>query len=1131
MLQAPCFECPSFDPCLQERDGSDWVAATSAIVSCPGNVHLGSSGHKPLLDKWCLQAVGLVSIIPTARADKSLDHQLNDTLTILSASNNAQLQKCFSGPDLGMQKFHAGKYFTVEEQPVCDLQSLAATIGSLEHTPSKTVIRGTLKDTQSGEITRTKDNFVEVSRRWCMIDIDSLPWDGDINDHRATLEYATTQLPVEFQKADCWYHFSSSMAIKSGINVHLWYWLERPCSDDEMKAWLSGCPVDIRMFNPIQIHLTANPSFVDGASDPYPDRSGLFEAGHGVTSVPIPDDLQGRTANLTAMTKPRSRSKSGSLDPAEVVRDPVSGLAIDGREQLMFQLSIEVMQTLVTEKSGPNEDEVTNALWSRFSEEVDISVVSERGAWTIADARVKAMARLQELEDGTYSFVSRSDRTTLVAGSTKAKRPKLISPEDAQAQLGIILGQFFGKLAADEVPRSAIRLTMGTGKTKGTIEHLKTFLSSNQSQTIEVYVPRHDLADEWEQGLNNINAKVVHVYPRTGGKWDDNSKTYSHPVMCQRADYVRDLETNGHSIYGNACLSRASGEQCSFFNECVYLDQFRESGDFVGLENTVRIYTHASLFLNRNEYEREATPDLVIIDEAFMSSAVSNMPSIQAGDIVNHVRFEANPQLGFHLVECLAAHHGDLSYLRDKDIGSFEFDAVSLDGLNPATAFNAETTQSRNVRSARRYKNLSKLIELAAQELDDQGKTHFEQLVYNAAKNEIVICAHKPIRIAGATPVLYLDATADPIITEPYLPALQYHQIDVRQRAVVSQVYDRAGSNSFWNEKIDLEKINLTSPDYDHHHNDLASLIVILNEWVKAGESPLLVGHKTLCDFVRDHPKLDKVVAVAHFMSLRGSNAYEDKSVIFITGRNQPPLEDIGRQARAIFGHAGHSLKHDDLENMPTDQQDYWLSGRSSHEPSAMNIPAFSDPRIAAVLKQIREAETVQAIARLRLVWASYQKRVFLLSNLPVEMPVDHLIGYNDLMPDKLEMELIKQGDIPLTPLGLEKMWPELGLNKEATKKTLQRSKASDPKRLLSSFPALVQTSVMIATFKSGNKRKTTHQHLFLPKNYTGSPTSSAFKLWTEAEVLAHLEAGWGDGSIADLEVGFLYVPKPAVSG
>ena len=132
------------------------------------------------------------------------------------------------------------------------------------------------------------------------------------------------------------------------------------------------------------------------------------------------------------------------------------------------------------------------------------------------------------------------------------------------------------------------------------------------------------MADEWEQGLDSINARVVHVYPRTGGKWDENSRSYTHPIMCHRADYVRDLETNGHSIYGNACLNKAVGEQCSSFGECQYLDQFRISADDIGVENTVRIYTHASLFLARNEYERQITPDLVIIDEAFLSLAVLN---------------------------------------------------------------------------------------------------------------------------------------------------------------------------------------------------------------------------------------------------------------------------------------------------------------------------------------------------------------------------------------------------------------------------------------------------------------------------------------------------------------------------
>ena len=121
----------------------------------------------------------------------------------------------------------------------------------------------------------------------------------------------------------------------------------------------------------------------------------------------------------------------------------------------------------------------------------------------------------------------------------------------------------------------------------------------------------------------------------------------------------------------------------------------------------------------------------------------------------------------------------------------------------------------------------------------------------------------------------------------------------------------------------------------------------------------------------------------------------------------------------------------------------------------------------------------LQAIARLRLVWADYQKRVFLLSNLPVEMPVDHLIEFNDLMPDRLEMELIRTGNLPLSPLGLEKMQDNFGLSKGAAKKLFQRSKASDPKRLLTQLPTLVRTTVQIATFKAGNERKTPHRHLY----------------------------------------------------
>ena len=80
------------------------------------------------------------------------------------------------------------------------------------------------------------------------------------------------------------------------------------------------------------------------------------------------------------------------------------------------------------------------------------------------------------------------------------------------------------------------------------------------------------------------------------------------------------------------------------------------------------------------------------------------------------------------------------------------------------------------------------------------------------------------------------------------------------------------------------------------------------------------------------------------------------------------------------------------------------------------------------------------------------------------------------------------------------------------------RSKASHPRQLLTQLPDLIQTD----TFKVGAKRKTTHQHLFLPKNYTGSPINSVFTPWTSNEVQTHLVTSWGAGSIEDLQLEFL---------
>ena len=154
----------------------------------------------------------------------------NCPVTIITSATGNQIAKVFYDPAYQPLKFSPSSKFLVSQQPVHDLQSLASIIGGLEGDPTKAVIRGLPLLPENKPFARQSQNFSFISHHWCMIDIDSLPWDGDLHDHKAMLEYASSQLPPEFQQADCWYHFSSSMAIKAGIRVHLWYWLERPCS-------------------------------------------------------------------------------------------------------------------------------------------------------------------------------------------------------------------------------------------------------------------------------------------------------------------------------------------------------------------------------------------------------------------------------------------------------------------------------------------------------------------------------------------------------------------------------------------------------------------------------------------------------------------------------------------------------------------------------------------------------------------------------------------------------------------------------------------------------------------------------------------------------------------------------------
>jgi hypothetical protein len=143
--------------------------------------------------------------------------QMSEVMTLLTSVSGHAFVKRFSGPDVIQQPFSTSKLFNVSEELVSDLQSLSSLLCRLENDRTHTVVRGSLIKAQNNPVPRNKEYFTITPRQWCMIDIDSLAWNGDVSDQQAMVSYAIQQLPPDFQSADCWYHLPSSIGIKDGV--------------------------------------------------------------------------------------------------------------------------------------------------------------------------------------------------------------------------------------------------------------------------------------------------------------------------------------------------------------------------------------------------------------------------------------------------------------------------------------------------------------------------------------------------------------------------------------------------------------------------------------------------------------------------------------------------------------------------------------------------------------------------------------------------------------------------------------------------------------------------------------------------------------------------------------------------
>ena len=228
-----------------------------------------------------------------------------DAITVLFCTPGHCATKIHRKTDAGIDtaNYNAGMHFEFRVYPISGIRELAKALAMLEPVSTALIIRGAPLATLTAEESqrRLKANFQTPpqGRNYFMVDIDKLALPAGVQLTKDTIEkvidHVVNQLPVEFQRTSFYWQLSSSAGVKdaSSVSMHLWYWLDRPISDSELKHWGKAVNtargfnlIDVSLFNDVQAHYTAAPIF-EGMDDPFLTRSGLIEKEeHEVALIP-----------------------------------------------------------------------------------------------------------------------------------------------------------------------------------------------------------------------------------------------------------------------------------------------------------------------------------------------------------------------------------------------------------------------------------------------------------------------------------------------------------------------------------------------------------------------------------------------------------------------------------------------------------------------------------------------------------------------------------------------------------------------------------------------------------------------------------------------------------------------------
>ena len=575
---------------------------------------------------------------------------------------------------------------------------------------------------------------------------------------------------------------------------------------------------------------------------------------------------------------------------------------------------------------------------------------------------------------------------------------------------------------------TVIKGPCGSGKTQQVAEHI----AMNETGVVEVYQPTHRLGDEWKASVLKFNPskKVIVIKGREALDGQGQPLCIKHQLAAQ-------LSHKGLSVYPNLCRSsQGKGKaplECNRYQHCAYIQQF-------GVAD-VYVYTHAHLPLMRGELETWK-PSLVVVDESFFQSCLQRLDFPAA--LLIHPALPPNAAPICNDIYQHITQNGLAGGLRSLLSQSL------LPALNDAKAALIKANKTKllpNMGPTQQTPLIANAVSFHAlvillQHLAWSALTNrrIQSLDFDATAQVLTIHHRRDItRFDGQTKaprILLLDASASQTVIEPFFTVGAITPIHVERKALVTQCQSTRCSNA------SLMPASQQSLVRQQAATDRLNDVQVLIDRLEAkGLKVLVVGPSAITgNPTRNIPALLTVSPgseLAHFNAVRGVDHWKPMDAIVLIGRNQPPAKAVEDIARAlIWG-----------DPTPLSLSGQWITAekgyRTSGEPYGVDVEIHGDPRVQAVHEQMREEESLQAIDRLRLIYAEHVKQVFVLSNLVLDLEVHHLLDWRDITHGtRLEQakEALAGGVLPLRPEWLCDRFTALWPTEKAAKEDVSRT-------------------------------------------------------------------------------------------